>query len=114
MIDECLVKWIEEHPKIQSRLTLMMQAEERNGKSVKQGRPLKKHYDASGIMEALIADVAEVYIVIGTISGTAVELMLSPNTVKKLLITGGLLRYEKTEQIQSLLRTGLRPKEVAT
>lgn len=57
------------------------------------GRPPKKSYDPELLMQELIDTVSEVYQVTNEIKATALKLDLSPNKVKKLLITSGVLDY---------------------
>ena len=55
------------------------------------GRPPKKEYNPETLMQELIDTVAEIYQEKKEIKATALELSLSPNKVKKLLITGKVL-----------------------
>ena len=72
----------------------------------RRGRPPKKDYDPEAMMRELIDTAAEIYREKGEIKATALELSLPPGKVKKLLITGKVLSYPETEQIQELLRQG--------
>jgi len=78
------------------------------------GRPPKKNYDPEKLMHELIDMVAEVYQNTNEIKATATELSLPPNKVKKLLITGKVLSYPETGQIQSLLQQGKVMEEIQT
>lgn len=78
----------------------------------KRGRPPKKYYDADTLMQELIDTVTEVYQNTNKIKATATELSLLPNKVKKLLITGGVIAYPETEQIQLLLAQGKTMAEI--
>ena len=66
--------------------------------SQKRGRPPKKDYDPEALMQELIDTVA--------------ELDLPPGKVKKLLITGNVLSYPETKQIQDLMRQGKTMVEI--
>lgn len=68
------------------------------------GRPPKKEYNPEVLMQELIDTVAEIYQEKKEIKATALELSLPPNKVKKLLITGKVLAYPETKQIQELLK----------
>ena len=74
--------------------------------SQKRGRPPKKDYDPVALMQELIDTVAEIYQEKKEIKATALELDLPPGKVKKLLITGNVLSYPETKQIQDLMRQG--------
>ena len=63
-------------------------------------------------MRELIDTAAEIYREKGEIRATALELSLPPGKVKKLLITGKVLSYPETEQIQKLLRQGRTMTEI--
>lgn len=76
------------------------------------GRPPKKIYDSSSLMWELIDTAAEIYRATGELGATARELSLPPNKVKKLLITGNIIFYPETEQIQELLRQGKTMEEI--
>ncbi|MDO5345718.1 MAG: hypothetical protein Q4E91_08235 [Lachnospiraceae bacterium] len=76
------------------------------------GRTPKKDSDSNLLMHELIRIVAEVYHNTDEIKATATELSLPPNKVKKLLITGKVLSYPETEQIQALLRQGKTMEEI--
>lgn len=78
------------------------------------GRPPKKFYDSDLLMGELIDTVSEVYQSTNEIKATALELSLPPNKVKKLLITGKVISYPETEQIQSLIRQGKSIEEIQT
>lgn len=78
------------------------------------GRPPKKFYDSDLFMGELIDTVSEVYQSTNEIKATALELSLPPNKVKKLLITGKVISYPETEQIQSLIRQGKSIEEIQT
>ena len=75
------------------------------------GRPLKKIYDSSSLMREMIDTAAEIYRATSELGATARELSLPPNKVKKLLITGNIIFYPETEQIQELLRQGKTMEE---
>lgn len=81
-------------------------------KSLKRGRPPKKDYDPEALMQELINAVTEVYKEKKEIRATALELSLSPNKVKKLLITGNVLSYSETVQIQFLMQQGKTIAEI--
>ena len=74
--------------------------------SLKRGRPPKKDYDPEALMRKLIDTTAEIYQEKGEIKATALELDLPPGKVKKLLITGNVLSYPETKQIQDLMQQG--------
>lgn len=76
------------------------------------GRTPKKDSDSNLLMHELIRIVAEVYHNTDEIKATATELSLPPNKVKKLLITGKVLSYPETEQIQALLQQGKTMEEI--
>ena len=76
------------------------------------GRPPKKEYNPETLMQELIDTVAEIYQEKKEIKATALELSLSPNKVKKLLITGKVLTYPETEQIQELQKQGKTITEI--
>lgn len=76
------------------------------------GRPLKKIYDSSSLMREMIDTAAEIYRATSELGATARELSLPPNKVKKLLITGNIIFYPETEQIQELLRQGKTMEEI--
>lgn len=76
------------------------------------GRPPKKEYDTEALMQELIDTVAEIYREKKEIKATALELSLPPNKVKKLLITGNVLAYPETKQIQELLKLGKTITEI--
>ena len=80
--------------------------------SLKRGRPPKKDYDAEALMRELIDTAAEIYREKGEIKATALELDLPPGKVKKLLITGNVLSYPETKQIQDLMRQGKTMVEI--
>ena len=80
--------------------------------SLKRGRPPKKDYDLETLMRELIDTAAEIYREKGEIKATALELDLPPGKVKKLLITGNVLSYPETKQIQDLLRQGKTMVEI--
>lgn len=80
--------------------------------SLKRGRPPKKEYDPEALMEELIDTAAEIYREKGEIKATALELSLPPNKVKKLLITGKVLAYPETKQIQELQKRGKTITEI--
>lgn len=56
--------------------------------------------------------MTEVYQKSQEIKATAMELSLPPNKVKKLLITGNVISYSETEQIQALLQQGRTMEEI--
>lgn len=78
----------------------------------KRGRPPKKDYDSNALMQELIDIVTEVYQKSQEIKATAMELSFPPNKVKKLLITGNVISYPETEQIQALLQQGRTMEEI--
>ena len=80
--------------------------------SLKRGRPPKKDYDPEALMQELIVTAAEIYREKGEIKATALELSLPPGKVKKLLITGNVLSYPETKQIQDLLQQGKTMVEI--
>ena len=80
--------------------------------TLKRGRPPKKDYDPDALMLEMIDTAAEIYREKGEIKATALELDLPPGKVKKLLITGNVLTYPETKQIQDLLRQGKTMTEI--
>lgn len=76
------------------------------------GRPPKKLYDSSVLMQELIDAAIAIYRETGELKATALELGLPPNKVKKLLITGGALTYPETERIQKLRLQGKSMEEI--
>ena len=78
----------------------------------KRGRPPKKNYDPEVLMRELLDAAAEIYHEKGEIKATALELSLPPNKVKKLLITGKVLSYPETDQIQELMGQGRTMAEI--
>ena len=80
--------------------------------SLKRGRPPKKDYDPEALMQELIDTAAEIYQEKREIKATALELNLPPGKVKKLLITGNVLSYPETKQIQDLMRQGKTRAEI--
>ena len=80
--------------------------------SLKRGRPPKKDYDPEALMRELIDTAAEIYQEKREIKATAQELDLPPGKVKKLLITGNVLSYPETKQIQDLMRQGKTMAEI--
>lgn len=76
------------------------------------GRSPKKEYDPEALMQELIDTVAEIYQEKQEIKATALEMSLPPNKVKKLLITGKVLTYPETKQIQELLKLGKTITEI--
>lgn len=80
--------------------------------SLKRGRPPKKDYDPEALMQELIDTAAEIYQEKREIKATALELNLPPGKVKKLLITGNVLSYPETKQIQDLLQQGKSMVEI--
>ena len=79
---------------------------------LKRGRPPKKDYEPDALMRELIGTAAEIYREKGEIKATALELDLPPGKVKKLLITGNVLTYPETKQIQDLMRQGKTMAEI--
>ena len=79
---------------------------------LKRGRPSKKDYAPDALMRELIDTAAEIYREKGEIKATALELDLPPGKVKKLLITGNVLTYPETKQIQDFLRQGKTMTEI--
>ena len=79
---------------------------------LKRGRPPKKDYDPEALMRELIDTAAEIYREKGEIKATALELSLPPGKVKKLLITGNVLSYPETKQIQALVQQGKTMEEI--
>ena len=63
-------------------------------------------------MRELLDAAAEIYHEKGEIKATALELSLPPNKVKKLLITGKVLSYPETDQIQELMGQGRTMAEI--
>ena len=80
--------------------------------SLKRGRPPKKDYDPEVLMRELIDTAAEIYQEKREIKATALELDLPPDKVKKLLITGNVLSYPETKQIQDLMQQGKTMAEI--
>ena len=80
--------------------------------ALKRGRPPKKDYDPETLMRELIDTAAEIYREKREIKATALELSLPPGKVKKLLITGNVLSYPETKQIQDLMRQGKTMAEI--
>ena len=78
----------------------------------KRGRPPKKDYDPEVLMQDLLGTAVEIYQEKKEIKATALELSLPPNKVKKLLISGNVLSYPETKQIQDLLRQGKTMVEI--
>lgn len=78
----------------------------------KRGRPSKKDYDPNHLMQELIKMVTEIYHNTNEIKATATELSLPPHKVKKLLITGKVVSYSETTQIQALLQQGKTMEEI--
>ena len=79
--------------------------------SLKRGRPPKKDYDPEALMRELIDTATEIYQK-REIKATALELDLPPGKVKKLLITGNVLSYPETKQIQDLMQQGKSMAEI--
>lgn len=79
---------------------------------LKRGRPPKKDYAPNALMRELISTAAEIYREKQEIKATALELSLPPGKVKKLLITGNVLSYPETKQIQDLMRQGKTMEEI--
>ena len=69
-------------------------------------RPKKKEYDAEAVLKELMDTAAELYDATGQIKAVAAELNIAEHKVKKLLITGKVLSYPQTEQIQELIKAG--------
>lgn len=63
-------------------------------------------------MRELIDTAAEIYQEKREIKATALELDLPPDKVKKLLITGNVLSYPETKQIQDLMQQGKTMAEI--
>ena len=80
--------------------------------SLKRGRPPKKDYAPDALMRELIDTTAEIYREKGEIKATALELDLPPGKAKKLLITGNVLSYSETKQIQDLMQHGKTMAEI--
>ena len=80
--------------------------------SLKRGRPPKKDYAPEVLMRELIDTAAEIYQEKREIKATALELSLPPGKVKKLLITGNVLSYPETKQIQALMQQGKTMVEI--
>ncbi len=78
----------------------------------KRGRPPKKDYDPNFLMQELIETVTEIYHDTNEIKATAAELSLPPHKVKKSLITGKIVSYPETAQIQALLQQGKTMAEI--
>lgn len=74
-------------------------------------RVRKSAYDSEKLMQELIDAAADVYGRTHEIKA-AQELDMSPIKVKKLLITGGVISYPETEQIQSLRQQGKMMEEI--
>lgn len=74
--------------------------------SLKRGRPPNKDYDPDVLMRELLDTTAEIYREEGEIKAIALELSLPAGKIKKLLITGNVLSYPETKQIQDLMRQG--------
>lgn len=85
---------------------------QKSNQTLKRGRPPKKDYDPEALMRELIDTAAEIYQEKKEIKATALELSLPPNKVKKLLITGNILSYPETDQIQELMQQGKAMTEV--
>lgn len=75
-------------------------------------RPKKKEYDAEAVLKELIDTAADLYDSTGQIKAVAAELNIAEHKVKKLLITGRVLSYPQTEQIQELIKAGHTMAEV--
>lgn len=73
---------------------------------MKTGRPRKKSYDPTAVMEELLSTVDAVFEEKQEIKATAAELDLAELKVRKLLITSGKLCYPQTQEIQNLQRSG--------
>jgi len=87
----------------------------KTSKSVKRprGRPLKKpNYDPEEVLNKILSTVCEVYDDTKEIKATAAELDLAPLKVKKLLITAGKIKYQQTEDIISLQKSGQSMAEI--
>ena len=80
--------------------------------SLKRGRPSKKDYDPKALMQELIDTAVKIYWEKEEIKATALELDLPPSKIKKLLITGNVLSYPETKQIQQLMRQGKTITEI--
>lgn len=78
----------------------------------KRGRPLRKAYDATAILQNQISIVCEVYDACQEIKATAAELNLAELKVRKLLITGDIISYEQTDTIQALQREGKNLQQI--
>ena len=77
------------------------------------GRPLNKpNYDPEEVLKSIVDTVCEVYDGTKEIKATAAELNLAPLKVKKLLITAGKIRYQQTDEIISLQKTGRSMAEI--
>lgn len=76
------------------------------------GRPSKKSYEPEALMQELIDAVVEVYKSTNEIKATAAELSFPPNKVKKLLITGKVISYTETAQLQNLIKQGKTMEEI--
>lgn len=79
---------------------------------MKAGRPCKKTYDPTAVMEELLSTVNAVFEEKQEIKATAIELGLAELKVRKLLITSGKLCYPQTGEIQELQRAGKKPEEI--
>ena len=80
--------------------------------TAKRGRPRSKEYDPEAVLSKVIGMVCEVYDDTGEIKATADELDLAPLKVKKLLITAGKIKYQQTEEIISLQKSGRSMAEI--
>lgn len=80
--------------------------------TTKCGRPPKKQYDASKVLQELMDTVDEVYLKKHEIKATATELDLAPLKARKLLITSGILHYEETEEILVYQKKGLSLEQI--
>lgn len=78
----------------------------------KRGRPPKKEYDRDALMRELLDKVVKVYAEKQEIKATAEATALSPNKVRKLLITAGVLEYPETAMIQELMAKGKTVEEI--
>lgn len=65
-----------------------------------------KKYDPEALKQKMIDTVAKIYQEKQEIKAASLDLSLSPNKVKKLLITGEVLIYPKTKQIQEFQKSG--------
>ena len=75
-------------------------------------RPKKKEYDSKIVLGDLIDIAADLYDSTGQIKIVAAELNLAEHKVKKLMITGKVLSYPQTDQIQELIKAGHTMVEV--